>query len=71
MNNKETKQQPTASPAVRCSDLLAESVEYMKTLNEVGRVQSIAEMLTATSYVFLTRPARVRLAWDILKTIFR
>jgi hypothetical protein len=62
--------EPTES-AVRSSGLLAESVEYMKTLNEVGRVQSIGEMLTATSYVFLTRPARVRLAWDILKTIFR
>lgn len=68
-----TKPKPSeqTESAVRSSGLLAESVEYMKTLNEVGRVQSIAEMLTATSYVFLTRPARVRLAWDILKTIFR
>lgn len=55
----------------RSSGLLSESISYMSALNERGHVESISEMLTATSYVYLTRPARVRLAWRVLLTIFR
>lgn len=55
----------------RSSGLMSESISYMSALSDGGHVESIAEMLVATSYVFLTRPARVRLAWKILLTLFR
>jgi len=57
--------------ATRHSELIKESVEFMRTLHQCDQVESISEMLAVTSYVFLTRPARVRLMWRILKTMFR
>lgn len=51
--------------------LLAESVEYTKTLVGCGRVATVADMLANTAYVYLGRKERLALAWRILKTIFR
>lgn len=51
--------------------LLAECVEYTKTLVECQRVSTVADMLENTAYVYLGRKERLALAWRILKTIFR
>lgn len=50
---------------------MEESVEFADALCKSRRVQSVAELLAETAYVYLTKPARLRLAWDILKTILR
>lgn len=52
-------------------NLMEESVEFADALCKSRRVQSVAELLAETAYVYLTKPARLRLAWDILKTILR
>lgn len=50
---------------------LEDCLEYMKALTQAGSVQTMQEMFSNAAYVYLSRAARVRLAWEIIKTIFR
>jgi len=50
--------------------LKRECIEYMQALIDSGKPQGVSEMLAEASYVYLTGPARIRLAWSIIKTLF-
>lgn len=70
----QTSSEPPNSPSessFAAPTLLAESVEYTKTLVECGRVTTVADMLSNTAYVYLGPKERLALAWRVLKTIFR
>lgn len=60
-----------SEPQVRSSDLLAECYDYIKTLAECARMETVPDMIANVSYVYLSRKERIALAWRILKTIFR
>lgn len=62
---------PRSKSPVRSNTLLSECYEYINTVKECSRVQTVPDLLSNVSYVYLTWNERIALAWRILKTAFR